>query len=144
MASQFGALFDIQPASNDTEPRSVPAAPQKAFPRTYHSVPLPQSQEAFELVGVQHAAQSDRPRVRREDSASGELDDLEMSRPASPVLDGQDAVEAMQSFSSPPMNRYRLASVSLMAFLGGLNDSAPGTLIPYMEKYECSSRLQLC
>jgi hypothetical protein len=41
----------------------------------------------------------------------------------------------MQSFSNPPMNRFRMLSVCLMNFGNGLSDSAPGALIPYIEKY---------
>ncbi|MCJ1229219.1 hypothetical protein MMC12_005884 [Toensbergia leucococca] len=58
--------------------------------------------------------------------------ELEMSRPPSPTSD--ETVDIMQSLSSPPMNRYRLLSACLMFFGNGLNDSAPGALIPYMEK----------
>ncbi|KAL8967577.1 MAG: hypothetical protein Q9183_002854 [Haloplaca sp. 2 TL-2023] len=57
--------------------------------------------------------------------------ELEMSRPPSPRTD--DAVEVMQTLSNPPMNRWRLLSACMMCFGNGLNDSAPGALIPYME-----------
>lgn len=46
-----------------------------------------------------------------------------------------DGVIALQSLSDPKMNRFRLAAVCMNNLLGGLNDSAPGALIPYMEKY---------
>ncbi|PSS10775.1 hypothetical protein M430DRAFT_107964 [Amorphotheca resinae ATCC 22711] len=58
-----------------------------------------------------------------------------MSRPASPILTDQDVVEAMQSFSNPPINRFRMLSVCLLNFCNGLSDSAPGALIPYIEKH---------
>lgn len=58
-----------------------------------------------------------------------------MSRPASPTHDELDGVDALQSFSNPPKNRYRMVSISLMNFLSGLSDSAPGALIPYMERH---------
>jgi len=58
--------------------------------------------------------------------------ELEMSRPPSPKID--DAADAMQTLSNPPMNKYRLLSACFMCFGNGLNDSAPGALIPYMEK----------
>ena len=58
--------------------------------------------------------------------------ELEMSRPPSPR--NEDAVEVMQTLTNPPMNRWRLLSACMMCFGNGLNDSAPGALIPYMEK----------
>ncbi|KAL9610734.1 MAG: hypothetical protein Q9167_004597 [Letrouitia subvulpina] len=58
--------------------------------------------------------------------------DLETSRPSSPL--NEEAAEALQTLSNPPMNKYRLLSACLMCFGNGLNDSAPGALIPYMEK----------
>ncbi|KAI4206864.1 MAG: hypothetical protein LQ348_000799 [Seirophora lacunosa] len=64
--------------------------------------------------------------------------DLESSRPASPRNGarggGEEAVEARQTLSNPPMNRWRFLSACLMCFANGLNDSAPGALIPYLEK----------
>ena len=58
--------------------------------------------------------------------------ELEMSRPSSPKND--EAAEVMQTLSSPPMNKWRLLSACMMCFGNGLNDSAPGALIPFMEK----------
>ncbi|KAL8694848.1 MAG: hypothetical protein Q9218_000608 [Villophora microphyllina] len=58
--------------------------------------------------------------------------ELETSRPPSPRMD--EAIEAMQTLSNPPMNKWRLLSACMMCFGNGLNDSAPGALIPYMEK----------
>ncbi|KAL8702851.1 MAG: hypothetical protein Q9201_003992 [Fulgogasparrea decipioides] len=58
--------------------------------------------------------------------------ELEMSRPPSPRI--EDAVEALQTLSNPPMNKWRLLSACTMCLGNGLNDSAPGALIPYMEE----------
>lgn len=58
--------------------------------------------------------------------------DLEMSRPTSPLT--TEVVDELQSLSNPPMNKWRLLSCCLMCFGNGLSDSAPGALIPYMEK----------
>ena len=41
----------------------------------------------------------------------------------------------MQSIWNPPMNRFRMLAVCTMNFCMGLNDSAPGALIPYIESY---------
>ena len=58
--------------------------------------------------------------------------DVEMSRPPSPVAD--DAADVVQTLNNPPMNKLRLLSCCLMCLANGLNDSAPGALIPYMER----------
>lgn len=57
--------------------------------------------------------------------------ELEQSAPTTPTHDR--AVDLVQSVRSPPMNRWRTAAVCLTFFMTGLNDSAPGALIPYME-----------
>lgn len=41
----------------------------------------------------------------------------------------------LQSWSSPPTNRWRVLSCCLVYFGNGLNDSAPGALIPSMEAH---------
>ncbi|KAL9118197.1 MAG: hypothetical protein Q9187_005260 [Circinaria calcarea] len=57
---------------------------------------------------------------------------LEMSRPAS--LQEHEAAEVTPSLSSHPMQKWRFLSACVMSFTGGLNDSAPGALLPYLEK----------
>ncbi len=54
--------------------------------------------------------------------------------PSSPRSDGVVEVEALQTVWQPYMNRFRLLAVCLMNFGNGLNDSAPGALIPYIER----------
>ncbi|KAI4288691.1 MAG: hypothetical protein L6R35_002042 [Caloplaca aegaea] len=65
--------------------------------------------------------------------------ELESSRPASPRNgegggEEEAAQAARQTLSNPPTNRWRFLSACLMCFANGLNDSAPGALIPYLEK----------
>ena len=57
--------------------------------------------------------------------------DLEMSRPASPIVHGM--VDVAQTLWNPPMNRWRFVCACCMSFGQGANDSAAGALIPYME-----------
>nr|KMM71835.1 hypothetical protein CPAG_08136 [Coccidioides posadasii RMSCC 3488] len=45
-----------------------------------------------------------------------------------------EAPSVAQSFAFPPKTTCRMLSCCLMNFGGGLNDSAPGALIPYIEK----------
>jgi hypothetical protein len=56
-----------------------------------------------------------------------------MSRSATPVL-SRDSIEALQSLWDPYKNRFRFLAICMMNFGNGLNDSAPGALIPYIEK----------
>lgn len=142
----FGTLVHVEPAS------ALPAAPGRVFSRTRPAAL--QRNDDIEL-------QATRPRTQHQHakSTAGSLPSPVGSRdgdavsaraaagggggvsgPSSPVLGtagsgtgGADAVEAVQSLSDPPMNRYRLMSICLMQLSGGLNDAAPGALIPYME-----------
>jgi hypothetical protein len=118
----FGAFIDFESSENAQETRTVPIAPQKAVPRTYHSVPDP-----IELENFQFTAKPNGPLATGHATPS----ELETSRPATPGPNEDDGVEAMQSFSSPPMNKFRMLSVCLLNFGNGLSDSAPGALIPY-------------
>lgn len=59
--------------------------------------------------------------------------EIERSRPASP--EPADAAHLVQSWSSPPMNKWRVLSACLVYFANALNDSAPGPLIPYIEPH---------
>ncbi|MCJ1341495.1 hypothetical protein MMC09_006791 [Bachmanniomyces sp. S44760] len=63
--------------------------------------------------------------------------DLESSRPSTPhqYSSPHDAAEIVQSLSNPPRNVYRFLTACLMNFGNGLNDSAPGALLPYIEKH---------
>lgn len=56
---------------------------------------------------------------------------LEQSNPATPRA---SQVDPAMSVKSPPMNKWRLAAICLMVFNQGINDAAPGALIPYMEE----------
>ena len=151
MASHaFGAFIDVESSSSSThqDAHTIPIVPQKVFERTYHSVPLPQGPNAIELDSLQWGAKLNGPRGESgHNTPSGaqtpRATDLEMSRPTTPREDEQDGVETAQSFSNPPINRFRMLSVCLLNFGNGLNDSAPGALIPYIEKFAPLKHLHL-
>lgn len=133
MASYALSAFIGVKSPISEETHEILIAPQKALPRVYHSVPQP-----LELDNLQWGAKLNGPSGSGTNTPPGYQTprvptDLEMSRPATPTE--QDGVDALQSFSNPPMNRFRMLSVCLMNFGNGLNDSAPGALIPYIEKY---------
>lgn len=58
----------------------------------------------------------------------------ELEQSNTSTLSGNRVVDPVMSASSPPMNKWRLGAICLMVFSQGINDSAPGALIPYMEK----------
>ena len=130
MASVLSSLVSV-----DSTPSALPPPPAKAVARTYPGVP--QRDDSIELVALHRPATKSRASSPSRHDLDG--DDLEMSRPTTPLRDDTDSsggveVEAMQSVWEPYMNRFRLLAMCLMLFGNGLNDSAPGPLIPYMEK----------
>lgn len=130
----FGAFISVE-GSSAAGPHELPEAPQKALPRTYHSVP---HSPDIELDSIQWGAKTHGPSTSGTATPSGTQtprvpNDLEMSRPVTPT--GEDeGVDALQSFANPPINRFRMLTVCLLNFINGLSDSAPGALIPYIEK----------
>ncbi|TVY84286.1 Bypass of stop codon protein [Lachnellula suecica] len=138
----FGAFIDVESSSNSGEAHATPIAPQKAVQKNYHSVPQGNGPNPIELETLQWGKKLNGPwgfESGGTTTPSGYQtprtpNDLEMSRPPSPTPGEEDGVYAMQSFSNPPMNRFRMASVCLLNFGNGLSDSAPGALLPYVEK----------
>lgn len=57
--------------------------------------------------------------------------DIERTSP----LSNENHENETQSFWNPPKNRFRVIALDLTSFGLGLNDSAPGALIPYIETY---------
>ena len=98
------------------------------------AVALPDLPTAFELNELNRGVPSLGPSVPHTPVGAETplmLDELE-SRSSSPVY-GRP-VEALQTMSSPGINKYRVFAACLMNLANGLNDSAPGALIPYLEK----------
>jgi hypothetical protein len=145
MAATFGAYIDVVHSlggDDELSHDSIPTAPQKAKTHTYHSVPQPPSD--LNLDGIQWGAVLTGPPSRTGSGVASPVsgaqtprtpNDLEMSRPQSPTEAEIDGVEVLQSWSDPSINKYRMASVALQNLGEGLNDSAPGALIPYIESY---------
>ena len=74
-----------------------------------------------------------REAIRMIPLSSREPEDLERSEPSTPHQDG--AAGIMPSFRSPAMNKWRVFSACGQYFVNGMNDSAPGPLIPYIEQW---------
>lgn len=113
---------------NEHELSSFPhiQAPQKAVPRTYPAVP--QDETPLKVGSPFDTPTPSSPTTSHEER------DLEMSRPGTPIETSFPPVEALPSLSSHPMNKFRFGAVCAQTLLAGLTDSAPGALIPYMEK----------
>ncbi|KAJ9138121.1 Bypass of stop codon protein 6 [Pleurostoma richardsiae] len=127
-ATLFRSLVTVESAPGNLE-NAGPTMPAKAVPRTYPAVP--QRPVSIELDRIQRFATS--PPTSGLTTPAEERSDLEMSGTATPS-EPADGIEAMQSMWDPYMNRFRLLSVCLLNFLNGMNDSAAGALIPYIEK----------
>lgn len=121
------------PATLETAPLRPPSPPARAIPRTYPAVP--QQDDSIELQRIRRPATHTGGPTGSTPVDVSETEDLEMSRPATPSNEPDGSVEALQGIWDPYMNRFRLLSACLMNFGNGLNDSAPGALIPYMEKH---------
>ncbi|KAI0198136.1 major facilitator superfamily transporter [Astrocystis sublimbata] len=109
-----------------------PQTPKKAVARTYAAVP--QNEDDSNPRSLSNAPA---PPVPATPSMPREVRDIEMSAPATalPIDVPALAVETQPSLTDPPMNRYRFIGICIQSLLAGLADSAPGALIPYMEKH---------
>lgn len=123
----FGAFIDIDQGSAIKDPPAVhqPAAvvnspsvvelDEFTWGSQYNG---PQAQKASQSI----------PQTPKTPKTPGEL---ESSRPPSPI---HEEAHLVQSWSSPPMNKWRVLDACIEQFGNGLNDAAPGALIPYMEQ----------
>ena len=123
----FGAFIDIDQSSTI---KDLPAVHKHAA-----SVNPPSTVELDEFTwGAQYNGPSSQkanqfiPPTPNTPKTPGEL---ESSRPPSPV---HEEAHLIQSWSSPPMNKWRILDACIEQFGNGLNDAAPGALIPYMER----------
>ena len=123
MASQAFALIDLD--------RSVPIADlPPVLPKEPHGLPdLPTAYELNELHRATPSNVQPTPSGTQTPRTPNELED---SGPPSPL--SLDGVEIKQTWTSPPINKYRVLSACLMCFGNGMNDAAPGALIPYLER----------
>ncbi|KAI9893096.1 MAG: hypothetical protein M1814_000643 [Vezdaea aestivalis] len=117
----FGAFVEL-------EHRPTIVSPAPAFQKSANGLSIaPSSQDLDQMTwGQQYTGPGT-------DAATLTTpDDLEGSFPSTPTA--HEAVEIVQTWRQPYMNRFRYLSACLIIFANGLNDSAPGALIPYMEK----------
>ena len=126
-STPFGALIEIDTTSHITDPPAV-------LRKEPHGLPdLPTAYELDELNRSTRSNGLSNPTTPSGTQTPRTPAELEQSRPPTPEYGDADAINIVQSWNNPPINRYRIFSACLMNFLGGLNDAAPGALIPYME-----------
>jgi hypothetical protein len=119
--SLLHGVFDIHSNSAVTSP---PAALQKNNARIREA---PSSTELDDLAfGKVYTGPADAVQTPKEPLPSGGRtprtpNELEMSRPSSPV--NHDPVDAVQTWNSEPMNKWRILSCCLLYFANGMNDS---------------------
>ncbi|MCJ1482142.1 hypothetical protein MMC06_002304 [Schaereria dolodes] len=122
----LGAFVGVESSSKVADPPAV-------LDKTAHTiVPGPTSCELNDLAWGSRYTGPSKSLVHNGTQTPITPNELEMSRPPSPRFQG--AADVVPSLSNPPMNKWRLLSACSMCFGNGLNDSAPGALIPYMEK----------
>ncbi|MCJ1252382.1 hypothetical protein MMC24_000188 [Lignoscripta atroalba] len=125
-AHAFGAFVKVDTSSQLADPPAV-------LDKNAHTTePKPSNYELDQLIGGSYYNGPSQPQAPSDTQTPITPNDLEMDRPSSPR--SRDAADIVQSLSNPPMNKWRLLSCCLMCFGNGLNDSAPGALIPYMEE----------
>jgi hypothetical protein len=128
-AQLLASLLEESPGPAEESPfLQTPSPPSRALPRTYPSVP--QRDPSIELTRTRNSSIRDEGIPSSQGPEEVVADEGAILEPES-----DNGVEALQSVWDPHMNRYRLLSACLMNFANGVNDSAPGALIPYMEKY---------
>ncbi|KAI0387541.1 MFS general substrate transporter [Hypomontagnella monticulosa] len=131
-SSLFGTLVQVE-SNSKSQDHPFPAAPQRVVSRTYPGAP---QQDPIELESLRFGRND--PNVSTPSPSNPatprEERDIEMSIPGTPA-EPLDAFDALPTLNDPPMNKYRLASCCFQNFLGGLTDSAPGALIPYIETH---------
>ncbi|OCK83446.1 MFS general substrate transporter [Lepidopterella palustris CBS 459.81] len=121
-SNSFAGYFDVH--SGQKPVTSLPAILQK---KSSHPAPTP-----VELDEYTWSSQT--PHLDTQTPITPIThNELEMSRPPSPKRD--EAVMLVQTWSNPSMNKWRVLSCCLIYLGNGMNDSAPGALIPYMEKH---------
>lgn len=135
--SAFHKFFDIQPASNITNPEPTYQKSKSKAPQTLGDVGVLPEVELTDFAsrntdnGRQASvSEFDMPKGAQTPKTPNEL---EMSRPATPTR--EDAVGRERMWNAEPMTKWRILCCCMIYFSNGINDSVVGALIPYMESY---------
>ena len=107
----------------DNEP-SHPVLPNNTFT-------LPGLPTALELDESSHPSQVTLPNWLDTPPTRNTLD---ADNGSTTTPDYGQGTEALQTLSRPRINRFRILAACLMNACNGMNDSAPGALVPYLEE----------
>ncbi|RMZ75340.1 hypothetical protein DV738_g5530, partial [Chaetothyriales sp. CBS 135597] len=152
-SNTFGAFIEHHHDSGGRDHRllhqsSSPPSSPLAVPKAVHT-PDNISPAPFELDQLQWGERLNGPGIdlydMSETAATTTPRELEASQPATPTTPQHQhqhqqpaagaAVDALvNSLTSPPRNKWRVGSSSIIFLLMGMNDAATGALIPYIEK----------
>ncbi|KIH86560.1 major facilitator superfamily transporter [Sporothrix brasiliensis 5110] len=145
MASASGTHYSASP--------SIPARPARAVARPRPASPLAANDDNVLLerkpsTKTFDAADLERSRpvtpVENDDENSGtsganvhhaDTASHHTGLGSEPGDDAENGVEVLQSIFLPRKNIFRMATAALNAFNDGLNDSAAGALLPYIERH---------
>jgi fucose permease len=134
----FSAFFEIEKADSTKSSFTITAPPQthqKDSQVTNVKSTIEPTPTSYELDELQWGHVLSGPSTGPQNPTDNAPEDLERSRPPSPSSGSREATEVVMTLSNPPMNKWRLFASCLMGFSNGLNDSAPGALIPHMQSY---------
>lgn len=119
-ASTFGALVQLESPPAITNPAAAVRKDKQGIARTLSD---------YELEGIHPHAEATRPPTGTHTPLTpGAFN----GGPHTPV--NQETVDAIPAQPSLSQTKWRVLSACLMNLGNGLNDSAPGALIPYIEK----------
>ncbi len=115
--SAFGVGLSVLPSDPIKQPPSA---------RVSEKPPSLEDLDAMELPSYGLTTKYSKPTI-----STSPPNDLEQSQP--PTTQQGSAAGILPTLWYPPMNRYRVAACCAEYFANGLNDAAPGALIPYIE-----------
>ncbi|KAF2083595.1 MFS general substrate transporter [Saccharata proteae CBS 121410] len=123
----FHSLFEIQQTSNPIA--RPPAVKQKSL-----TVQTPSAIELDRLAFADHAEAPSANTTAPQTPCTGTQTPITPSVIEAAPDDDSQAAGLVQTMWNPPINKWRILCACLVQVANGLNDSAPGPLIPYMEK----------
>ncbi|OCL14399.1 MFS general substrate transporter [Glonium stellatum] len=137
--NSLAGYFDIHPGPKSvTSPPAILQKSTNSPPSAFELDSYPWGSQYNEAINSRGGMQTPRTSQTPHTGAQTPItpmspNELEMSRSPSPKRD--EAASLVQSWSNPPMNKWRVLTCCLIYFGNGLNDSAPGAILPYMENH---------
>jgi hypothetical protein len=122
----FAAGIDIVSNDKVTRPPNAQTSTRTPSAKELDAIELPD-------YGLTTASKASKPTSIDETSVSKTPGELEQSQPSTPQ--GHEGADIVPTFWYPKMNRWRVLAACMEYFGNGLNDSAPGALIPYIENW---------